>query len=226
MQSKEEMTLASGIKDPDENGLDEAASEAKSRHALNETLEFIQEAVEKAPGPDSAPLTADDAALIDEAKAKVNEVIRCVDALLEGIYTPTLRNELLSTISDALLFAYILGNYSTPSELIWKLHGSQHRHQQIKPAIDARKKAGGVQELIEKLVNNLWSRNPSYKGNPTRTAKIIQPDFNREIASWEKMPKGWEPADLGKPDSLKREIDRIRKRVAKMEVPDNRRSSS
>jgi hypothetical protein len=226
MQSKEEMTLASGIKDPDENWREEVASEAKSRHALNETLIFIQEAVEKASGPDSAPLTADEAALIDDAKAKVNEVIRGVDPLLEGIHSPMLRNELLLTINDSLVFAYILGNYSTPSESIWKLHGSQHRNQQIKPAIKARKEAGGVQKLIERLANDLWSRKPDFKGNSKGTAETIQPAFNRELAQLEKIPKAWQPADWENPDSVKKEIDRIRKRVASMDVPDNQRSSS
>jgi hypothetical protein len=130
MQSKEQMTVASGVKNPDESPLEEAVSEAKSRHALNETLEFIQEAVLTAAGPKAAPLSPDEASLVDEAKAKVNEVIRGVDALLEGIHTPMLRNELLLTISDALVFAYILGNYSTPSESIRKLYESQHRREQ------------------------------------------------------------------------------------------------
>jgi hypothetical protein len=41
-----------------------------------------------------------------------------------------LRNELLLTISDALLFAYILGNCSYPSESIWKLFENQHQRKQ------------------------------------------------------------------------------------------------
>ena len=130
MQSKEDLTLASGINGPDENRSEEAASEAKCRHSLNAVLEFIQEALVKPAGPNSAPLSVDEATFIDDAKAKVNGVIRGVDILLEGIPTPMLRNELLLTISDALLFAYILGNCSYPSESIWKLYENQHQRKQ------------------------------------------------------------------------------------------------
>jgi hypothetical protein len=150
MQSKKEMTLVSGINNPDENRCEEAASEAESRRSLkeilesigepadrapasggiffnllhedgcrrslNETLDFIQEALEKPEEPDSVPLSADDAASIEEAKAEVNRVIRDVDTLLEEFHTPLLRNKLLLTINGALLFAHILGIYSKRTE--------------------------------------------------------------------------------------------------------------
>jgi hypothetical protein len=50
-------------------------------------LDFIQEALEKPEEPDSVPLSADDAASIEEAKAEVNRVIRDVDTLLEEFPT-------------------------------------------------------------------------------------------------------------------------------------------
>jgi len=92
--------------------LREIDREAEVRRFQSEILEFIQEALEKPEEPDSVPLSADDAALIEDAKAKVNGVIRSVDNLLGEIHTPLLRNELLLTICDALLFAHILGIYS------------------------------------------------------------------------------------------------------------------
>lgn len=202
------------------------ADEAKMRASKAEIVEFLQEAVVRTEGPDAAALSPDEASLLDGAKAGVNNAVRCIDLLLEQIPHPALRNDLLMAFNEALVYAYILGNYSTPTKSIWQLYRSQHHHQHTKPAIDSRKKAGGVQELIERLANDLWSRKPSYKGNPRGTAKEIQPSFNREIAQLEKIPKAWQPADSEKPDSVKKEIDRIRKRIAKMEVQDNRRSSS
>ena len=197
--------------------LREIDREAEARRSQSEILEFIQEALEKPEEPASVPLSADEASRLDLAKAGVNEVVRNADSILVSIADPVLRTELLLTINDALFHAYVLGNYSTLSKSMWERYKSQHHHQHTKPAINARKKAWGVQELIERLAHDLWSRKPSYKGNPNHTAKEIQPSFNREIAQLEKIPKAWQPADLANKASVKREIERIRKRVAKME---------
>jgi hypothetical protein len=150
MQSKKEMTLVSGINNPDENQCEEAASEAESRRSLQEILdsigepadqappsggyyfnllredewrasqaeivEFLQETVVRTEGPDAAPLISDEVSLVDDAKASVNNVSRNIELLLDQIPHPALRNALRAEFNDALLYAYILGNYSTLSQ--------------------------------------------------------------------------------------------------------------
>jgi hypothetical protein len=49
MQSKKEMTLVSGINNPDENQCEEAASEAESRRSLKEILDSIGEPADQVP---------------------------------------------------------------------------------------------------------------------------------------------------------------------------------
>jgi hypothetical protein len=108
--------------------LREIDREAEAWRFQSEILEFIQEALEKPEEPDSIPLSADDAAFIEDAKAKVNAVIRSVDTLLGEIHTPLLRNELLLTICDALLFAHILGIYSKRPKSIQEWLATRFRH--------------------------------------------------------------------------------------------------
>ncbi len=207
-------------------GFDLQAEQAKLRAEQAEILEFLFEAIVKTEGPKAVSLPSNEVLLINDAKTAVNDAVRSIDDLMDNISSLGLRNTLLSSVNDALLYAFIVGNYSQPTESIWKLHGRQHLHVHTKPASNARKTAGGINELLEKLAKNLWSRKPTYKGNPTGTAKEIQSDFNQETASWKKTPKKWEPADSENPGSVKKEIERIRKRIAKMTVTDNRRSSS
>jgi hypothetical protein len=212
--------------DPPTGGyLSNLLCEVELRADQGKIVEFLQEAVTKTEGPHVAALPLNEVSLVNEARDRVNTAVHAVDIIVKEI-PQAFRIDLLAAFNDALLYAYVLGNYSTPSESICKLHGDERLKRHVKPAVKARQEAGGVQKLIEKLANDLWSRKPSYKRNPSGTANEIQPTFNREIAQWEKIPKGWEPADSRNPKSVKKEIDRIRKRVAQTRVPDDQRSSS
>jgi hypothetical protein len=186
---------------------------------------FLQEAVVRAEGPDGALLSSDEVSLVGDAKASVNNASRSIDLLLEQIPHPALRNDLRAAFNDALLYGYILGNYSWPTKSIWQLYRSRHNLQHTKPATNARKGDSDlVQELIEKLTRKLWSHKPWFTRNSNRTAKEIQPAFNRDIRQWKSIPNGWKPSDSDDSESLKKEIDRIRRRVSRMVLPDNRRS--
>jgi len=213
---------------PDSGGIySNLLREDKLRASQAEIVELLLEVVVRTEGPDAAPLSSGEASLVDAAKDSVNNASRNIDLLLEQIPGPALRNALREEFNDALFYAYILGNYSTPSESIWQLYRSQHHRQHTKPATNARKGDGDlVQELVEKLTRELWSQKPLFTGNSNGTATEIRPAFNRDIRQWKSIPNGWEPSDSDDSESVKREIDRIRRRVSRMMLPDNRRSSS
>jgi hypothetical protein len=94
------------------------------------------------------------------------------------------------------------------------------REAQLKAAHNARQ-AGDIQEIIDRLALGHWSSKPSFKKTILGTATAIQPAFNREIATWEKVPTEWEPADSNDPNAVEREIDRIRKRIKRPEALDD-----
>jgi hypothetical protein len=198
---------------------------SKAQNDQTLILEFLQEALEVPPDEDAA-------ASIKEAQFVVNEIIQDVETILDAIDNAKLRIKILSTVNDALLHGYILGNYSRPTSASWRMREKEILQSNVARAIKARKqKSDRVQELIERLAVDLWSQKPSFKENPTGTAKQIQGAFNSEICKWEteEIPTGWEPADLRDPIAKQKEIDRLRKRIEKIadkELADNRRSSS
>jgi hypothetical protein len=87
--------------------------ELRASHA--EILELLREAVVSTEGPEATPLSSDEASLLHDAKASVNNASRNIDLLLEQIPHPALRNALRAEFNDALLYGYILGNYSERS---------------------------------------------------------------------------------------------------------------
>jgi hypothetical protein len=87
--------------------------ELRASHA--EILELLREAVVSTEGPDATPLSSDEASLLHDAKASVNSTNRNIDLLLEQIPHLALRNALWVEFNDALLYGYILGNYSERS---------------------------------------------------------------------------------------------------------------
>jgi hypothetical protein len=57
---------------------------------------------------------------------------------------------------------------------------------------------------------------PKLKGEASATARKIQKDFRSELATWEKIPNGWELADAADGQAMKRERERLRKRIAEI----------
>lgn len=108
--------------------------ETEARRTQSEILKFIQEAVVNVGGPVSGLLSGDEAARVVDAKAILNEVVRDFDSILKRIDDTALFSDILERLNDALLHAYILGNYSTPSEGIWQLHGRQYGRRQRQTA--------------------------------------------------------------------------------------------
>jgi hypothetical protein len=90
--------------------------EVKLRASQAEIVEFLLEDVVRTEGPDATPLSSEEVSLLDEAKARVNNAVRSIDFLLGQIPYHASRNDLLTAFIDALLYAYILGNYSTLSQ--------------------------------------------------------------------------------------------------------------
>jgi hypothetical protein len=129
--------------------LDHVMRAAELQRTQNEILEFMQGALVSTEGLGSVPLSGDEAARIADSKAIVNEVVHDLHALLERIHDPVLRNDLLETINSGLLHAYILGNYSTPSEAVWQLHVSEHKRKRAAEMRD--KRAAKNKERPDKL---------------------------------------------------------------------------
>ena len=119
-----------------------------------------------------------------------------------------MRDIFLSMMSSAVLSAFFLGNYSPPSDAMLDLYMSHDRRQKTKPASDARRDAGGVQGLIETLTRESWDRQRFLRKSLSRTAKEIQPRFNRMVRDLENLPKSWQPADSNDPKSVKNEIEK------------------
>jgi hypothetical protein len=161
---------------------------AKARRAQSEILEFIQEALVTAEEPGSISLSGDVAAHIAESKSIVNEVVLDIDSLLKCIGDLGLRNELVETFNDALLHAYILGNYSTPPEAIWQLFRKQHEVKQAAKAREARADAPEELALIE-AIRTKTGGEPIKR--PMKEARAILDGVNAELAS-----AGFEPVSV------------------------------
>lgn len=192
MQWKEAMTLTSGVKDPDKNRLEEPASEAEKQQELKELLEFIMEAVVKTEGPETPHLNADDISFIDDAKGRLREEIpRDIDFLLEEIRTPRSRDKFLSMINEALLSAYVLGNYSAPSKSIWELYGSQHRRRLSSKAREARASTTrDRQKELKAAIKHAADKENKRLAGSEKFARIIRPEVLAYLGSNEDE-SGW-----------------------------------
>ena len=119
--------------------------EAELRASQAEIVELLQVAVVRTEGQDAAPLRPDEAFHLDAAKASVNNASRNIDILLEQIPNPALRNALREEFNAALLYGYILGNYSERScsmrEWFEKIVKKQAASRHGKKGADAKKEA-------------------------------------------------------------------------------------
>jgi hypothetical protein len=100
-------------------------------------------------------------------------------------------------------------------------HGAKKhfRRKQVTPAHDARR-ANVVQEIIEKHALKLWKDKPSFIGNGQGTAREICNAVSNDIATLPKIPIGWKGGDS------KKQIERIRRRIDRIQPVDDCHSST
>lgn len=83
-------------------------------------------------------------------------------------------------------------------------------------ANDARR-ADDVQAIIEAAARKLWEKKQSFYGKPQSTAELIRGDVRHELSKLEAIPTGWALAEDNNPKEVKKEVDRIRNRVKRMD---------
>jgi len=95
---------------------------------------------------------------------------------------------------------------------------AKERRARVDPAIKARK-AEAIDNIIQRLSEDLWTRNPSRKGN----CEGILSAFNEELLKWSHndRPKSWPVIDLKDNKAMRQAIDRIRRRISKVHTRGN-----
>lgn len=84
--------------------------------------------------------------------------------------------------------------------------------------------APAIRESVENRARELWQRKRSFRENASATARQIRKLVRADIQILDEIPKGWKPCDLEDEDASKREIDRIRKIVARILLEDGQSS--
>jgi hypothetical protein len=82
---------------------------------------------------------------------------------------------------------------------------------------NAIRKAEHIDELICRLADTLWEKQPRFKGNERGTANRIREDLNRELLKFgDQIPKAWRPVNDSDLAEVERQICRVAKRLREM----------
>jgi hypothetical protein len=130
----------------------------------------------------------------------------------------SLKPEALRTVSEAIMASVLIAIIAPEPERREALR-SELQRDRTRSANKARL-AENVQEIIECEAREFWSRTPGRRCKLSDTARFIYPKVIQRIATLETVSNGWEQPDSSDSDTKRRQIERIRKRLGRIEHTD------